>query len=144
MTGSADPARQTGGSDASPGPGLHAAAFLVVLLTPALAWVIWVFAPGQTQSDGAHIGWFITVASGCVLAGWLARPRGRRFAALWAVAVVATLVTLYLWWSTADVTGLFVIGIALAVLPVVCAAPVLLGIGSRLGRTGRSPSAAVR
>jgi len=136
MTGTADP-RRTVPSEATP----TVLAFLVVLLTPALAWVLWVFAPGQSQSDAAHIGWFGTVALGCLLAGRLARPRGARFAVLCLVAVVATLVTLFLWWSAADETGLFVIGIGLAVLPVVFAAPVLVGLGGRLGRPERQPGA---
>jgi hypothetical protein len=105
----------------------------VVLLAPAVAWLLWVSWSGAEAADATAIAWFLTVAAGCVLAGALARPHRWIFVGLWVLADVAALVTLYLWWSSSDVTGLFMIGILLSVIPIVVVTPLLLLAGTRLG-----------
>ncbi|SED19871.1 hypothetical protein SAMN04489844_3895 [Nocardioides exalbidus] len=102
------------------------AALVVVLATPPLAWLLWISSADGTPSDARHVAWFATVALGCVVAGALAGTRSR----LWLPAVsgvASAVVTLYLWWSSEDETGLFMVGIIIATpLMLVASLPLLL------------------
>ena len=53
---------------------------------------------------------------------------------LWLVAVAATVLALYAWWSAVAGDGLYLIGIALATPVIVLAAPLLLLLGRLVGR----------
>jgi hypothetical protein len=111
------------------------AAHLLVVAVPLLAWLVWVSGREGYAGDAAHVGWFATVALGVLVAGFVAPPR-TRLGVLALLAVVATMVTLWGWWSSEDESGLFVIGIVLAAPLVALAAPVLLLAGRALSRMG--------
>lgn len=111
------------------------AAHLLVVTVPLLSWLVWVSGSEGKSSDAAHVGWFVTVAAGCLLAGFVA-AEGARLGWLSLLAVVATMTTLWGWWSSQDDSGLFVIGIALATPLVALAAPALLLAGRALSRMG--------
>jgi hypothetical protein len=112
------------------------AAFALVVLSPLVAWLLWVSWSDSKASDAMHVAWFATVAVGCVAAGALAPGRGTR-AWLAAVAVLSTLATLFWWWSAQDDSGLFIVGLVLATPLLVAASVPLLWIGrvvaSRVG-----------
>ena len=116
-------------------PGRTAMAYVLVALGPVLAWVTWISWSDEKASDAMHAAWFATVAATCVLAGGLAPRRSTHLAALSGIAIVATMATLFLWWSTSDESGLFIIGIMLATPIVSLAAPLLLLVGRRLTAT---------
>ncbi|RYB90450.1 hypothetical protein EUA93_20070 [Nocardioides oleivorans] len=111
------------------------AALVVVLAVPPLAWLLWISPVDGTASDARHVAWFVTVALGCVVAGALAGARSR----LWVLAapgVVSAVVTLYLWWSSQDESGLFLVGIIIATpLMLVASLPLLL-VGRALASIG--------
>ncbi len=119
-------------------------AYGLVLGSPLLAWLVWISGTTGKASDARHVAWFVTVAVACTVAGALVPRRTVYIAGLATVAVVSTLITLYWWWSAADVTGLFMVGIILAAPLVLAAAvPLLLlgsGISSVAGRLGRRGS----
>lgn len=101
----------------------------LVVLGPAAAWLVWVSRSVDKASDMAHVAWFVTVAVCCFAAGVLAPRRRVLFAPLLVLAPVAALVVLYLWWSTEEEPGFYLIGIAMAAvfLPIVGTALLLLG-----------------
>lgn len=109
-----------------------AAAFALVVLSPVVAWVAWISWSEYTASDTMNVLWFVTVALGCLVAGGLAPGTTMRPAVLIVTAVVATMTTLYLWWSSEDSTGLFGIGFIVASFIVVPAAAALVVLGYRL------------
>ncbi len=113
-------------------PGRTAMAYALVGLGPALAWLAWISWGGEWASDAMHVAWFGTVAATCVLAGGLAPRTRTHLAALAVTAIIATIATLFLWWSTDASDGLFMIGIMLATPMVSLAAPILLLVGRRL------------
>lgn len=117
-----------------------AAAYSLVLLSPAVAWVAWISWSEYKASDIMSVLWFVTVALGCLVAGGLAEGTAARPVVLTALAIVATLTTLYLWWSSEDVTGLFMVGIVTVTILVVPAVVALVGLGHFLGfLISRSP-----
>ena len=122
--------------NSSPTPARIVAAFLVALLSPPLAWLVWVPWSNGSASDAVNIAWFVTVAVGCVVAGALAGEHVRR---LWLalVAILSTVATLWLWWSSEDESGLFVIGIIVATPLVAVASVPLLMVGGALASRGR-------
>lgn len=104
-------------------------AYGLALLGPVLAWLVWISWNEDKASDALHVLWFLTVAATCFLAGGFA-PRGAgHLLALVAISTLSTITVLFLWWSSADVTGLFIIGIVLATPLVAIAAPILLLLG---------------
>lgn len=108
----------------------------LVLLSPVIAWLAWIATADAYPSDARHVAWFATVALGCALAG-LCAPSGKaHLTALALVAILATLTTLFLWWSSEDESGLFMVGIILAAPLVTGAAVALLLLGRAL-RTSR-------
>jgi MFS-type transporter involved in bile tolerance (Atg22 family) len=113
-----------------------AASTVVALLAPPVAWAAWISWSDGKSGDAQHVAWFATVAVGCVLAGALA-PRGARL--LWpaAAAVLSTLGTLFLWWSSEDESGLFLVGLIIAAPLVVAASLPLLLLGQALASLGR-------
>ena len=113
-----------------------AASLAVALLAPPAAWLVWVSWSDGTTSEARHVAWFVTVALGCVLAGALA-PRSARL--LWPalVAVVSTIVTLFVWWSGEDESGLFLVGIIVATPPVAAASLPLMLLGRALASRRR-------
>ena len=115
---------------------------LVVALTPAFAWLVWISPSEGLASDLAHVAWFATVAVGVLVAGVVAPAGALALGALWPVSVVSTMGTLFLWWSSVDESGLFMVGLIVAFPPVVGAAPLLVMLGRRLSRMGsvRNPS----
>ena len=110
-------------------PGRTATAYSLVGLGPVLAWLTWISWSDEKPSDARHVVWFVTVASACVLAGGLAPRRSTHYAALTLIAILATMATLFLWWSAADSSGLFLVGIVLTAPLVSMAAPMLLLLG---------------
>lgn len=112
------------------------AAYALVVLAPAVAWLAFASWADDKSSDQANVAWFVAVAVASMVAGAVARPRGWRLAGLWVVAAVVTTWTLYAWWSSEADDGLFLIGIALAVPYVALVAPLLLLAGRRV-TTGR-------
>ena len=108
---------------------------VLVLLVPPLAWLVWI-APTDSHSDARNVAWFVTVAVSCVLAGVVAGP-ATRYHQVGPVAVLSTLVTLWLWWSSEDESGLFAIGIIIAAPLVTAASAPLLWLGRTLGSLGR-------
>ncbi len=127
------------GRDASASFVAAACAYGLVLASPAVAWLVWISGSGDKASDARHGAWFATVAVGCLLAGVLAPRRIVHLLALWTVAIVSTMVTLYAWWSASDSSGLFVIGLILAAPLVAGGAVALLLAGLRLNRGSRPP-----
>lgn len=113
-----------------------AASTVVALLAPPAAWVAWISWSDGKAGDAQHVAWFGTVALGCVLAGALAPPGAPL---LWpaVVAVLSTVVTLFLWWSSEDDSGLFLVGILLATPLVVASSLPLLLLGRSLATLGR-------
>ncbi len=115
-------------------PARTATACCLVGLGPGVAWLAWISWSSGRPSDTVHVMWFVTVAIACFLAGIMA-PRGSlHFTVLAVVGVLATMTTLYLWWSSSDSTGLFIgrdracraagrDGCAIAALPRRLAAP---------------------
>lgn len=108
-----------------------AASVAVALLAPPAAWLVWVSWSDGKASDAVHVAWFVTVALGCVLAGVLAAPGARL---LWPAlaAIGSTIVTLFVWWSGEDESGLFLVGIIVATPVVVAASLPLLLLGQAL------------
>lgn len=106
------------------------AAYALVTLGPAVAWLVWI-SWDSGGSDATTVTWFVTVALASMVAGSLAGG-GRRLhdACLPVVAGVATMTTLYLWWSATDLTGMFMIGIIAATPLVALLAPLLVLLGS--------------
>ncbi|WP_460842914.1 hypothetical protein [Nocardioides marmoraquaticus] len=104
----------------------------VALLGPVVAWVVWVLPFGGQPPDAWPVAWFVTVAVGALLAGWLAPSGGWSLAAVSVVAVLATLAVLWAWWSATDDSGLFVIGFAVALPLVVVGGPALVAAGRGL------------
>lgn len=119
-----------GGDDAGMGPVMRAlVAYGLVTLSPALAWLVWISWSDDKASDAMHVAWFATVAIACLAAGVMA-PRGAAgYLPLFVLAPAATMLVLYLWWSTEDVTGLYMVGILFATPLVVATAAVLLIVG---------------
>lgn len=107
-------------------------AYGLVLLSPVVAWVAWVSWSHGNASDAMHVLWFGTVALGCLIAGGLAPRSSAHFVALMVIAIVSTMVTLFLWWSAADITGMFMVGIIIATPLVVMAVAVVLLLGRSL------------
>ena len=101
-------------------------AYALVGLGPVLGWLAWISWSDEKASDAMHVVWFVTVAATCVLAGGLAPRKSTHLTALAVTAIIATMATLFLWWSTGDSNGLFMIGIVLATPMVSLAAPILL------------------
>lgn len=116
------------------------AAFAVVVLSPVVAWVTWISWSEYKASDTMTVLWFVTAALGCLAAGGLAAGTALRPAVLIVTAVVATMTTLSLWWSSEDSTGLFGVGIVVATFIVVPAAAALVGLGYFVGYLVRSPT----
>ncbi len=110
-------------------------AYALVLLTPVLAWLVWVSGSGAKASDAMHVAWFATVALGCVTAGVFAPRQTLHLALLAVVAVISTIATLFWWWAGQDDSGLFIIGVVLAT-PLVALASVPLLLLGRLVRLG--------
>ncbi|NYI69195.1 hypothetical protein [Spelaeicoccus albus] len=117
-----------------------AAAYALVLLSPALAWSAWVSWDGGYASNAMSVLWFVTVALGCLISGILAPRSKRHYFTLVAIATVSTIVTLYLWWSSEDETGLFMVGIIIVAPLVLVASGVVLLIGRLLARFTRGPT----
>ncbi|MDO9379663.1 MAG: hypothetical protein Q7T56_12515 [Nocardioidaceae bacterium] len=109
-------------------------AVAVVLAAPGLAWLVLIARSGDAASDTQHVLWFLVVGAACFTAGTLVPMRLGVVAALSATAWVAAVLTLYLWWSSVDITGLFMVGIVLAAPPMALAAPVLILAGANLRR----------
>ncbi|VXB29937.1 hypothetical protein [Nocardioides sp. AX2bis] len=112
------------------------AAYALVVLAPAVAWLAFVSWADGKPSDHAHVAWFAGVAAACVVAGAVARPRTGHVVGLCTVAVVSTVLTLFAWWSAEDETGLFMVGIVMATPCVAVTAPALL-LAGRLVTTGQ-------
>lgn len=130
---SADPSRDNGRT--RDGAAVRAAiAYALVLLGPAAAWLAWISWSVGKASDALHVACFASVAVGCVLAGGLAPRRTTHLVAVAVLAVLATMTTLTWWWSSADSSGLFVVGLVLALPLVATAALLLLMLGRRLAR----------
>lgn len=107
-------------------------AYVTAALGPPAAWLAWVSWSDGKASDASHLAWFVTVALTTLAAGALVGP-GRLHRAVAAVlAVASTLTTLWLWWSSSADNGLFVIGFALWLVPVLVGAPLLVGLGARV------------
>lgn len=121
-----------------------AAAYALVLLSPALAWLAWVSWDGGYANNAMSVLWFVTVALGCLIAGIIAPRSKRHYFALAAIATVSTIVTLYLWWSSEDETGLFMVGIMMATPLVIVASGVVLLIGRLLAQITRGPTSGRR
>ena len=113
-------------------PGRTVMAYALVGLGPVLAWLAWISWSDEKASDAMHVVWFVTVAATCVLAGGLAPRKSTHLTVLAVTAIIATMATLFLWWSTGDSNGLFMIGIMLATPMVSLAAPILLLVGRHL------------
>lgn len=111
---------------------LTALACGLVIFGPGVAWVVWISWTSDKASDAMHVAWFATVAIACLVAGGLAPRTPRLYLPLFVVAPASTLLTLFLWWSAEDDTGLFMIGIIIATPLVVGAAIVLLLLGHNL------------
>jgi hypothetical protein len=108
----------------------------MVVLTPPVAWLVWVSWSDGKASDAMHVAWFATVALGCVLAGALADRT--RLLVIAGAAILSTIVTLFVWWSSEDESGLFLVGIIIATPLVVAASLPLLLLGHALKSVGRS------
>lgn len=117
---------------------------LVALLSPGVAWAVWVLPSGGHPPDAWPVAWFVTVAVGAILAGSLAPSGGWSLAAVSVVAVAAALAVLWAWWSATDDSRLFVIGFALALPLVAVGGPALVAAGrglrsALLGRAAAAP-----
>lgn len=106
--------------------------YALVAASPAVAWLTWVSRSEDKASDAMHVMWFATVAAACFVAGALAPRRPPHLAMLTATAVAATMTTLTWWWSAADPSGLFAVGLVLALPPVTVGAASLLLLGRLL------------
>lgn len=117
-------------------------ALTIVIVAPALAWLLWISRAGEGASDAQNVWWFVTVAAGALLAGVVA-PRGQRaWQALWITATAAAVVTLYLWWSAYDITGLFLVGIFFALPFLVAGSMALVALGQLVpGQRGTTTAA---
>lgn len=101
----------------------------LVTLSPALAWLTWISWNADGASDSMHAAFFATVAIACLVAGSLAPRTAAVYLPLFVVAPAATMLTLYLWWSAKDTTGLYMVGIIFGTPLVVLTATVLLLVG---------------
>ncbi|WGW13566.1 hypothetical protein LWF01_07365 [Saxibacter everestensis] len=118
-----------------------ALAYGLVLFSPVVAWIAWVSWSNGNTSNTMHVLWFATVALGCLIAGGFAPRTTGHYFLLMAIAIVSTMITLFLWWSAADSTGLFMIGIIIATPLVMMAVAIVLLIGRSLAAFGAAKSA---
>lgn len=114
-------------------------AYLVVLAAPPLAWLLWVSWSQGKASDQAHVAWVGTVGFAAVLAGSWCRRRWWHVIGLTLLGTASAVVTLYLWWSSQESDGLFMIGIALFTPLALVAAPLLVKVGMYVGARRRRP-----